>query len=299
MNKTLQTTLIVIAVLVLAGGAYFAGSVVASGNAFGSFMMGGYGWNNNSTYGPGMMRNGNNNNQSNYGAGTGMMNGRGGSGMMGGTGNRNNGGYGPGMMGGTGYNNGSGMMNGFGNSPANLTPLTVEQTKVAAEKYLSNLNNSDLQIAEVMVFDNNAYVVIKEISTGKGAFELLVDPSSQIVYPEHGPNMMWNAKYSGSNHVNMMGGMMGGNGGTGATPANAIAAMTITPEQAIEYAQKYLDANISGATAATDPINFYGYYTLDYEVNGKVAGMLSVNGYSGQIFLHTWHGAFIEESAIQ
>jgi hypothetical protein len=24
--------------------------------------------------------------------------------------------------------------------------------------------------------------------------------------------------------------------------------------------------------------------------------MLSVNGYSGQVFLHTWHGTFIEEA---
>ena len=35
------------------------------------------------------------------------------------------------------------------------------------------------------------------------------------------------------------------------------------------------------------------------EKDGKVAGMLSVNGYSGQVFLHTWHGAFVEESEIQ
>jgi hypothetical protein len=40
---------------------------------------------------------------------------------------------------------------------------------------------------------------------------------------------------------------------------------------------------------------FYGYYTLDFSTNGKVVGMLSVNGYSGAVFLHTWHGTFIEE----
>jgi hypothetical protein len=28
--------------------------------------------------------------------------------------------------------------------------------------------------------------------------------------------------------------------------------------------------------------------------DNQPAGMLSVNGYSGQIFLHTWHGTFIE-----
>jgi hypothetical protein len=268
MNKTLSTTLTVIAILALATVIFFAGSMYARLNAFGPSMMSGYGWNNNSRYGPS------------------MMNGRGPS-MMGGN-DRN-------MMGGYGYNN------------ANLTPLTVDQAKAAAEKYLANLNNSDLQIAEVMIFDNNAYVVVKETSTGNGAFELLVDPVSQIAYPEHGPNMMWNLKYSGLNHQYMMGGnsgMMGGNGNMmsgwdNTTSANVSVTMTVTPEQAIAYAQRYLDTNISGATAATDPIQFYGYYTLDFEKDGKVAGMLSVNGYSGQVFLHTWHGTFIEEAAVQ
>jgi hypothetical protein len=158
-----------------------------------------------------------------------------------------------------------------------------------------------------MIFDNNAYVVVQESSTGIGAFELLVDPASQIAYPEHGPNMMWNLKYSGLNHQNMMGGyggMMNGYGNmmqgwNNAAPVDVNAEMTVTPEQAIQNAQKYLDANVSGATAATDPIQFYGYYTLDFQKSGKVAGMLSVNGYSGQVFLHTWHGAFVEESEIQ
>ncbi len=281
MNKTLSTTLIVIAVLALAGGIFFAGSMYARANAFGPSMM--YGWNNKDAYGPSMTL------ASGASAG---VNGRG-----------------PSMMGGNGGN----MMNGYNNT--NLTPLTVEQAKAAAEKYLSNLNKSDLQIAEVMIFDNNAYVVVKETSTGISAFELLVDSSSQSAYPEHGPNMMWNLKYSGLNHENMMGengyGMMGGNGGMmsenggmmsgwdNTIPVDVSATMTVAPEQAIQYAQQYLDANISGATAATDPIQFYGYYTLDFEKDGKVVGMLSVNGYSGQIFLHTWHGTFIEESEVQ
>ena len=199
------------------------------------------------------------------------------------------------------------MMGGYRNNFANTTPLTVPQAKAAAEKYLTNLNNSDLKITEVMIFDQNAYLIIKEASTGNGAFELLVDPTSQIAYPEYGPNMMWNLKYGclnmeqmmGSNNSMMGGGMMGNCDGNNATPPNVSAEMTIDPEQAIEIAQKYLDANIPGATPATDPTKFYGYYTLDFEKDDKVAGMLSVNGYSGQVFLHTWHGKFIEESEIQ
>ena len=203
------------------------------------------------------------------------------------------------------------MMGGYNNNYANATPLTVEQAKAAAEKYLTNLNNSDLKITEVMIFNNNAYLVVKETSTGNGAFELLVDPGSQVAYPEYGPNMMWNLKYGCLNHQHMMeymmgsssrmmgGGMMGDCDENNTTPPNVSAEMTVTPEQAIEFAQKYLDANIPGATAATDPSKFYGYYTLDFKKDGKVAGMLSVNGYSGQVFLHTWHGTFLEESEIQ
>ncbi len=274
MNKTLSTTLTVTAILALAVVIFFAGNMYARANAFGpGWMMGGYGSNSNTSYGPGGMMGGNN----------GLVNRQGGTSMMG----------------------------GYASNSANLTPLTVEQAKSAAEKYLANLKNSDLQIAEIMIFDNNAYVVIKEASTSKGAFELLVDPTSQIAYPEHGPNMMWNLKYGLLNHQTMMGsnngmmnGMMGGSGTMmsgwdSTTPVDISTEMTVSPQQAIEYGQKYLDANLSGATAATDPIQFYGYYTLDFEKDGKVSGMLSVNGYSGQVFLHTWHGTFIEESEIQ
>lgn len=272
MNKTLSTTLTVLAVLALAAVIFFAGSIYARMNAFGpGNMMPGDGLNNNNSHGPG-----------------GMMNG--------------NGGMTPALAPGASVN---------GDNNVNLTPLTVDQAKAAADKYLANLNNSDLEIVEIMIFDNNGYVIIKEASTGIGAFELLVDPVSQIAYPEHGPNMMWNLKYSGLNHQYMMGGnggmmgMMGGGmmsgygnmmqGWNGTTPLDVTAEMTVTPEQAVEYAQQYLDANIAGASTE-HPMQFYGYYTLDFEKDGGIAGMLSVNGYSGQVFLHTWHGTFIEET---
>ncbi len=267
MNKTLSTILIVIAVLVLAGGVFFAGSMYAGANAYGPSMMFSNQRNNNNTYGPGMMGSG----RSGYGMG-------------------------PGMMNGNGWNNGANT---------NVTPLTIDQAKAAAEKYIQTLNIQGLETGEVMIFDNNAYVIVKESESGLGAFELLVDPASQVAYPEYGPNMMWNLKYGGLGHSNMMGsgGMMGGNAGMmsgwnyQSTPsANVSSEMTVTPEQAIQYAQQYLDANTAGATAATDPMQFYGYYTLDFEKDGQIVGMLSVNGYNGQIFLHTWHGTFIEET---
>ena len=268
MNKILSTTLIVIAILALAGGVFFAGTMYARTNAYGPSMMFGNGRNYNNSYSP-----------------NDMMNGRG-----------------PNMMNGYGYNN------------PNLTPLSVDQAKTAAEKYIQSLNLQGLEIGEVMIFDNNTYIVVKETETGLGAFELLVDPTSQVAYPEHGPNMMWNLKYSGLNHSNMMNGhgMMSGSGMMGGMMGsysgnmmsgwdstillNITTEMTVTSEQAVQYAQDYLDINYAGAIAADDPTQFYGYYTLDFSKDGKIIGMLSVNGYSGQIFLHTWHGIFIEEA---
>ncbi len=245
MNNILKVALIVVAVLAVAGGLFFAGQVYGS-------------WQNGSQYGFWGMP---------------MMRGFGG--------------------GQTGYARGP-MMGGGYSYAANVQPLTVDEAKQSAQKYVDSLGLSDLSLGEVMVFDNNAYVVVKETSTGMGAFELLVDPTTKVAYPEHGPNMMWNLKYGGVNHTDMMGGY--GQNFTNTTPSNVSADMPVTQDQAIKNAQTYLDQYLPGNTAATDPIKLYGYYTLDFSKDGKMVGMLSVNGYSGEVFLHTWHGTFIEEA---
>ena len=218
--------------------------------------------------------------------------------------NFNNQGY---SMMGNDYNNmmsGNGMMDGYrpGNA-ANVKPLTVDQTKQAVESYLKGFNNSDLELKEIMIFDNNAYARITEKSTGTGAMELLVDPASLSVFPEYGPNMMWNLKYSPMSGTGGMmsgrNGMMGGNGMMGnqnAIPGSVTATVTVTAEQALQGAQQYLDQQYPGYQTAMDADPFYGYYTIDIMKDGKPTGMLSVNGFSGQVFLHTWHGTFIEIS---
>jgi hypothetical protein len=216
--------------------------------------------------------------------------------MMGWTSGGNNLGYS--MMGnGNNMMGGNGMMGGYRTgATANVKPLTVDQAKQAVEGYLKGLNNPDLELKEIMIFDNNAYARITEKSTGIGAMELLVDPASLSVFPEYGPNMMWNLKYG---HMGSTGGMMGGSGMMGGYNSNSgsvSATMTVTSEQADKIAQQYLDQQFPGYQAGTDPDPFYGYYTIDILKDGKPTGMLSVNGFSGQVFLHTWHGTFIEMS---
>jgi hypothetical protein len=202
------------------------------------------------------------------------------SGMMGGMMN--------GMMGGM-------MVNSY--SPFfTAKPLTLAEATETLNVYLTNLNDSNLVLAEVMIFDNHAYAEIIEKDTGIGAMEVLVNPNTKAVYPEMGPNMMWNLKYgmrSGFGRYGMMG-MMRGNFG----PTDISAEKPITPEKAVETAQIYLDTYFKAAnlTVAPEADPFYGYYTLHVNQDGQTAGMLSVNGYTGQVFPHTWHGKLLEMS---
>jgi hypothetical protein len=94
----------------------------------------------------------------------------------------------------------------------------------------------------------------------------------------------------------MMGGGRGmmGNYSSNAALADVSAMLTVTSAQALQAAQQYLDSAMPGTKTAADADPFYGYYTIDILRDGKTVGMLSVNGFSAQVFLHTWHGTFIE-----
>jgi hypothetical protein len=185
-------------------------------------------------------------------------------------------GYGMGWHGG-----GCPMYGSWGGVGPSAEPLTIEQATEAVESYLASAGGDDLQLAEVMEFTGNFYAEVRERSTGSGAFELLVDRYTGFVRPEPGPNMMWNTKY----------GHMGGMGMVGWRGAPT-GEMTVTPEQAVELAQEYLDRVAPGLKAGeAEP--FYGYYTLHTEKDGQITGMLGVNGYSGAVWYHNWHGDFV------
>jgi hypothetical protein len=160
------------------------------------------------------------------------------------------------------------------------TNNSLDQAKGLADKYVTGVS-SDLSVREVEEWSLNFYVRVQEKSTGINAFELLVDRYSSRVSLEPGPSMMWNTKY----------GMMG-QGGMMGYPRDSTAAMPVTPQQAPVYAQRWLDSNLPG-TEVEEPETFYGYYTMDFAKNGTTYGMLSVNGYTGDVWYHTWHGTFI------
>jgi hypothetical protein len=67
---------------------------------------------------------------------------------------------------------------------------------------------------------------------------------------------------------------------------------TVSADQAQQIAHEWLDENQPGSATET-PDSFPGYYTLHIAKDGAITGMLSVNAYTGQVWYHTWHGAFV------
>jgi hypothetical protein len=185
--------------------------------------------------------------------------------------------FGGGCMGTFGWNS-YGYGHGYNTAPYTYTgaPLNITTAITISQNYVAALGNPDLSVA-------NFYVQVYEKSTGIGAFELLINKYTGSIYPEMGPNMMWNTKY-GMMHGGILSGIFG-------TPT---AAMPLTAEQAEANAQQWLSAYIPGTTVGeAEP--FYGYYRVMVLSAGEGYGMLSVNGYTGQVWFHNWHGAFIQE----
>lgn len=215
-----------------------------------------------------------------------------------------------GMMGGTGTSSGSGqmgqggMMGGqgamVGSGAQQGSPISsIDVAKQAFQGYVERTGNPDLTLDEVMQFQWNYYAIVQEKSTGSKAFELLADPQTGAIFPEMGPNMMWNTRYS------PIGGMMGGMGGFAPGgmmsgtwgPTAPTTLPTITADQATQIAQQWLDQYQAGS-ATEAPDNFPGYYTLHITKDAAISGMLSVNAYTGQVWYHTWHGTFVVSSQL-
>ena len=211
-----------------------------------------------------------------------------------------------GMMGG-----GMGMMNTYA---ASSRPVSQDEARRRAAGFAARYGQG-VKIRDFMVFTNNFYVQVVNAKTGEGLGELLVDRYTGVVQPEHGPNMMWNSRF-GMGGSGMMGsGMMGSNmygqqnqpGMMGDQNQQGQGMMGTAPNSSNQVAQPVRYKLASAATLAATFIAGYlpggkviegfafpGYYTFDYGRKG-IEGMLSVNAYTGEVWVHDWHGLFLGE----
>lgn len=201
------------------------------------------------------------------------------------------------------FNGMGSMMRNFFNSSTdneNSEPIKIEDLNLEVEKYIANYSD-DLVIEDIFIFDNSDYYYsIEEASTGMGAMELLVNPYNKSIYPEFGPNMMWNLKYGMHSGGGMMGnsymgrGMMGNYNSNSNAIDNVNIDNTLTSEDALASAVAYLSKYYPDITVGDDYYEFYGYYTFHLVKEEQLFGMLSVNGFTGNVWYHDWHGNLVE-----
>ena len=73
--------------------------------------------------------------------------------------------------------------------------------------------------------------------------------------------------------------------------------MPITSAQATQIARQYLKNQGLPLTLGT-PSRFYGYYTVTTLRGSEIDGLVSINGYTGDVWYHAWHGPFIRQVII-
>lgn len=178
-----------------------------------------------------------------------------------------------------GYGMGSGMM---GIYPAQAQPVSETEAKTRLEAYAKRYTPEG-KIKEIMAFSQNYYAQIVD-AKGNGLGEILLDRYTANVYPEPGPNMMWNTR-----------------GGMGFAPMANQGMMRGQSTQAIRFdqaaAQKVADQFLKGYLPGAKVLEgqaFAGYYTFDFG-RKELEGMLSVSAHTGEIWMHSWHGVFLGE----
>ena len=171
--------------------------------------------------------------------------------------------------------------------------LTGDQAMKAATNALATRNNPDLQVAEMLEFEDAFYVRVAERSTGINAFELLIHPYTGVTRQEAGPSTIWNTKYGGAEGMAAIIRQGWAAPGSGQPTAD----MPIKPAQALKNAQAYLDAQ-KNAQKVMQAAKYYGYYVVPtLGSDGKVAGLLAVNGYTGRVWDENRFGKLLGTTA--
>jgi hypothetical protein len=173
----------------------------------------------------------------------------------------------------------------------NLVSYNDNELKEYVSDFVKREFGSGYKPSDIFIFkDSSYYISVIETDTGRGAFEMLFDPDTREFKPEPGPNMVWNEKY----------GMMGKNMmGLNQIFENDYNKNQVSRKEALVYAKEYLDKNEGNIEVNEEGHEFYGYYTFHTKKDNKPYGMLSVNGRTGEVWYHDWHGELEKIIAIE
>lgn len=160
-------------------------------------------------------------------------------------------------------------------------PASIEEATTAAQEYAAGVSE-DIEVVRVMEFTNGYYALVMEKEGGKGAFGLYLRSNNSRASRMGSRYYMWNTKYTPAG-VN-----------ADADPENAV-----SMADAAISAQDALDADGIKATVDEKGVDFYGYYTFTYLVDGEPAGLISVNGTTSQVWNYDWLGTYVAQQEVK
>lgn len=150
-----------------------------------------------------------------------------------------------------------------------FNPITTPEEARAVIQGFIDLAYSNLNISELWEY-RTVYKAELSDTNGARAFDLMVDKFNGAVSPEMGMSMILNASYGNSLYRTSSFGIN----------------LTLTSQQAIDIAQKFVDQNALGYTLNTPEI-YPGYYKF-HSTAGAGFGMdIMVNGYTGGIWMNS------------
>lgn len=153
-----------------------------------------------------------------------------------------------------------------------ITPLTTSGEALTAIQAFIDASNSKLHISELWEYETVYKAELSDINRAK-ALDLLADKVTGAVMPEMGLSMMMNASYGKSLYNMVIAGRK----------------LIITPDQATELAQEFIDSNTLPYTLGEVEIypGFYKFHTQITDSSGNFGLDIMVNGYNGKIWMDT------------
>lgn len=189
----------------------------------------------------------------------------------------------PGTGPGTGYT-GTGTGYGYGVAGSGMTgnsstagylgtlhPITTAAAAETAFQAFLGAASSSFQIGEIWEY-GTVYKAELSYTTGAMAFDLIVDKFTGTVTQGMGMSVMLNAGY-----------------GSGLSVPPAGNTLTVTPAQAQAAAQTFINNNRLGYTlqAVETYPGYYRFHTVSASIPASFGMDIMVNGYNGQIWMHT------------
>lgn len=168
-----------------------------------------------------------------------------------------------------------------GQNQTQTLPASMDEAITAAKEYAANIS-ADLQVTKVMEFSNGYYALVMEKDGDKGAFGLYLRSSNSVNRRGRYEYHMWNTKYTPRGIYE---------------DADTVNAVSMA--DAAKSAQDALDKAGIKATVDAKGVDFYGYYTFTYLVDGKTAGLISVNGTTSQAWNYDWLGTYVSQQEVK